>query len=122
MKKYLKILLATDAVCLLLGVTIVSAAGIGDAWRNLDNSGAVSGLNDRVESSAGTVVTAILSIVGTVFFILMVYAGYLWLTAAGNSDRADKGKRILTEAVVGIVITLASLAITNFIGGRLIGK
>ena len=62
----------------------------------------------------GTVIKAILSLVGVVFTLLIVYAGDMWLMARGDSDKIEKAKTIIQGAVLGLVITLAAYTISNF--------
>lgn len=61
------------------------------------------------------VITPILSLVGVIFLVLMVYAGVLWMTAGGNSTQVEKAKNIMIAAVIGTIIIAAAYAITNFI-------
>ncbi|TSC56478.1 MAG: hypothetical protein G01um101418_315 [Parcubacteria group bacterium Gr01-1014_18] len=56
-----------------------------------------------------------LSIIGTVALGYVVYGGYLWTTAAGNSDQAGEGKRILVNSVIAIVICGSSYVLISFI-------
>lgn len=63
----------------------------------------------------GQGIKIVLGFVGTIFFALTVYAGYLWMTAQGNSDQVEKAKDILKMAVVGIIIVVAAYSITAFI-------
>src|SRR6056297_209109 len=55
--------------------------------------------------------------------IIIIYAGYLWMTSGGNSERIEKAKKVLLGAVIGLILILSSFAIVNFIinsGGRAI--
>jgi hypothetical protein len=47
------------------------------------------------------------------FFIL--YGGFLYMTANGNADQVKKGTKSIFNAVIGLVISLSAIAITNFI-------
>ncbi|MFA6486095.1 MAG: hypothetical protein WCT40_01865 [Candidatus Magasanikbacteria bacterium] len=96
----------------------MAAAGLGQAGANLQSTGAVTKLSSDLSATVLIVLNAILAIVGSLFLILSIYAGYLWMTAAGNAERADKGKTILKEVVIGLVLTLSVLAITNFVGTK----
>ncbi len=60
-------------------------------------------------------IKAVLSLLGVVFLVLIIYAGILWLTAAGNEDRVKKAQGILKNAVIGIFIAMAAYAISYFI-------
>jgi len=59
-----------------------------------------------------TIIRWILSLVGTVLFILNLYAGYLWMTAGGNSEQVDQAKTTLRNSTIGLIIVLSSYAIT----------
>ncbi|MFA5937372.1 MAG: hypothetical protein WC822_05880 [Candidatus Paceibacterota bacterium] len=69
----------------------------------------------NVESIIGRVINSALTLVGTIFFILMVYAGYLWMTARGNEQQTEKAKTIITTAIIGLVVIVSAYAITVFV-------
>lgn len=62
-----------------------------------------------------TLIRVVLSVVGFLFFGLLVYAGYLWTTAGGNEEAVKKGRSIATKAIIGFAVILAAYAITTFI-------
>lgn len=66
------------------------------------------------------IITPILGIVGVIFLVLTLYAGLLWMTAAGGTESIKKAKSILANSVIGLVIVAASYAITEAIFGALI--
>lgn len=102
----------------LVGLTIVLAApsflkeiGMILGWGNVDNE-AVSGAKTLTEI-ATNVLNFLLSIVGILAVIMMVIGGVLYLTAAGDEDRIDTGKKIFKYSVFGIVIALVSLVLVR---------
>jgi len=56
-----------------------------------------------------------LSALGIIFVVLTIYAGFLYLTARGDSDHVEKAKGTLVTGVIGIAIVLAAYAITAFV-------
>lgn len=68
-----------------------------------------------LEQTIGQIINVILGFLGIIFLVLVIYAGFLWMTAGGNSDKVDKAKQIMTQAVIGLVILLAAYAITQFV-------
>lgn len=56
-----------------------------------------------------------LSILGTLALILIIYSGFLWMTAAGNDDQISKAKSTITAAIIGLVIILSAYAISTFV-------
>ncbi|PIR02877.1 MAG: hypothetical protein COV60_03290 [Candidatus Magasanikbacteria bacterium CG11_big_fil_rev_8_21_14_0_20_43_7] len=63
----------------------------------------------------GVVVKTVLGFVGIIFLLLMVYAGFLWMTARGDSGQVDKAKEIIIQSIVGLVITVGAYSITAFV-------
>lgn len=55
----------------------------------------------------------ILTFIGIVALVLVIYAGFLILTAAGDEEALGKGKKILTYAAIGIVVVFLSYSIVN---------
>jgi hypothetical protein len=37
----------------------------------------------------------------------------MWMTARGDADQVEKAKKLITEAVIGLIVTLAAYAISN---------
>jgi len=43
----------------------------------------------------------------------------MWMTAQGNEDKVSKAKDMITQAIIGLAITLGAYAITAFVTGKL---
>lgn len=56
-----------------------------------------------------------LSLLGIIFLILIIYSGYIWMTAGADPKQVDRAKKMLINATVGIVITLSAYALSSFI-------
>ena len=57
----------------------------------------------------------LLSGLGALSVLMFVYAGVLWLTAAGNEERIGQAKKTLLYATLGIVLVLSSYVFINFV-------
>lgn len=68
-----------------------------------------------VSAIAGTVVNIFLSILGIIFVVLMLYGGYLWMTARGKEEQMEKAKELIRDAIIGLIIIVAAYAIASFI-------
>jgi hypothetical protein len=55
------------------------------------------------------VLTAILS----VFFVL--YGGFLFITGGGNSSQVEKARKSILNALIGLVISMGAIAMTNLV-------
>lgn len=98
------------------------AAGFGSALGNLDQAvGSKSGvgLQSDITVTISSVIKGVLALVGTIFLILTIYAGILWMTASGNEEQVGTARKILSAAIIGMFITMSAYTITYFVGNRL---
>ncbi|MCU0679341.1 MAG: hypothetical protein MUC28_02755 [Planctomycetes bacterium] len=64
---------------------------------------------------AGALIGTFLSFLGIIFLILIMYGGFVWMTAGGNEMKVLKAKQVLTQAIIGTIIVLAAYSITSFV-------
>ncbi|MHB8903651.1 MAG: hypothetical protein ACYC40_00915 [Patescibacteria group bacterium] len=69
----------------------------------------------NIETLIGNVIMALLSFVGVIFLILIIYGALTWMTAEGNDEKVKKAKAIITDSIIGLGITLSAYAITYFL-------
>ena len=62
---------------------------------------------------ARNVLNFLLSIVGILAVIMLVVGGIMYLTAAGDENRASTGKKIVQYSIIGIVVALAALVLVT---------
>lgn len=76
--------------------------------------------------SIGEVVATIFNIVigaaGAIFLVLLLIGGVQYMTAAGNEENTTKAKKLLVDAVIGLVLTLSAWAIGTFILNQFYGR
>ena len=60
-------------------------------------------------------------IVGYLTIIMVAWGGYLYMFSRGMPDRAEKGKKTLIAAFVGLAIAMLASVILNTISTILIG-
>ena len=68
-----------------------------------------------LSETVGKIIKIVLGFLGTIFLALTVYAGVLWLTAAGNEENIEKANKILKTSVIGLIIILSAYTITFFV-------
>ena len=71
---------------------------------------------------AGLIINSILGLVGAIFIVLMILAGFQWMTAAGNEQKTEKALATIKHSIIGLIITLSSWAVWNFIFNNFIRK
>ncbi len=72
-----------------------------------------------VPELVGTVVASVLGFLGVIFFLIIFYAGLVWMTAQGAEEKIERSKEMISAAVVGLVIVLAAYAFTQFVFDQL---
>ncbi|MFH1522455.1 MAG: hypothetical protein ABIE43_01390 [Patescibacteria group bacterium] len=125
MRKILYIILL---ITILLPFNLVLAENLDSWWMNVVFSGQEAGYETENLSGApaelnliSVVISIALSFLGVIFLVLMIYAGYLWMTARGNEEQATKARNTITAAIIGLVIVLAAYAISYFVISRIGG-
>lgn len=114
------ILLAVFSLVVLMPV-FVSAQGLREAGTFLEQAAGTkkTGLSSNLADTVASVIKAILALVGTVFLVLTIYAGVLWMTAQGNEERVTKAQDIIKASVLGLIIIMSAYAITFFVTSKL---
>lgn len=60
-------------------------------------------------------VNTALLFLGIITLILVIVAGYLWLTAAGTEEKITKAKDIMKGAIIGLVVVLGSYGVAQYV-------
>ncbi len=99
---------------------------IGGMKRKMDNQTTAffgeSGYSGaRADTILGTIIKTVLSLLGIVFLVLMIFSGYQWMTAGGNEDQVTQAKSRIKNAVIGVIIVVMAYAITAFVFKNLSG-
>ena len=64
----------------------------------------------------------IIGIIGSLVLLFFIYASILFITAQGKSEQIDKAKKVLQNAVVGLLIVMFSYQIIGYLLSVLITK
>ncbi|MEI7741343.1 MAG: Ig-like domain-containing protein [bacterium] len=67
------------------------------------------------------IINIALGFIGVLVLVYMLYGGFLWMTSGGEDKKVTKAKQTIVNALIGLVIVLASWGITTFIIGMLVG-
>ena len=107
-----------------MAVAILSLAAVPTVHALSTEAGEAYGLNDATPGSIskntlpvviGRVLKVMLGLVGTLFLLLMVYAGLLYMTAKGDAKKIDSAKQMILGAIIGVVIVASAYSITSFV-------
>jgi len=69
-------------------------------------------------------VDGMVTLMGVLFMIMVVYGGWLWMTARGKDEQVQKGKEKIVQAFIGLGIVIAArvlVELTIIVLGQIIG-
>ena len=102
---------------LALGQMALAETGVDKALGGLDNTATGGGIKPTTDKNLptiiGGVVGAVLALVGVIFFLLILYAGFNWMMAQGQEEKITKAKETIFGAVLGLLVILGAYAITT---------
>jgi len=121
-KKYLFVSLLSAISNFFFVLFVNAKKTFNDANTALSTVSGKTGITEAsVTNISGNVVTTVFIVAGLIFFVLMVYAGVRWMTARDKSESVEKARNTMIAAVIGLVILLASYAVTTFLQTNVIG-
>lgn len=78
------------------------------------STGAGYGMPEDPRLTAAKIIRTILNILGIIVLCLILYSGFLWMTAGGNEDQVTKAKAWMRNSVIGLIVIFAAYSITYF--------
>jgi hypothetical protein len=107
------------AVALVAGPAALANAGSLPGGGSNGICSKLNGLNCNnvtdVNSLILTVINWILGITLAIDVLFMIFGGFLYITSAGNEDRAKKGKNTVVNAIIGLVIIILAYFLANVV-------
>lgn len=79
----------------------------------IDTTG--GGTGDPFTYGLFEIINSLLTFAGFIFFLILIYGGYLWMFARGNEDQILRAKKITKEVILGIIIIVLARVFVEFI-------
>ncbi len=57
-----------------------------------------------VESTTSKIINFYLAFTASIFFILIIYAGIMWMTAQGNEEQVKKAQKLILNSTIALAI------------------
>ncbi|MBI4262007.1 hypothetical protein HY624_00585 [Candidatus Uhrbacteria bacterium] len=97
-----------------------SSAASGNAIVNIKNSidrvGGGGGLsNTPLEEAIGNLINIFLATLGIVAVVIVIYGGFLWMTASGNPEQVETAQTLLIQGLIGFVIIALAWSIATYV-------
>ena len=68
-----------------------------------------------VRATIAQIINIALGILGIVALVIILMGGFKWMTAGGNEEGVESGKKAIGQGVVGLIIIFVAFAITRFV-------
>ncbi|MFC1687070.1 Ig-like domain-containing protein, partial [Patescibacteria group bacterium] len=121
-RKFLSGMIAGGVAAIIMIVVIAGFAFPQTTSAGLINQsvGSTFGLGTTsLENTVIRIVQWALGLLALVAVIVIMYGGFIWMTAGGNEEKIAQAKKIITRAVVGLIIVLLSWAIVIFVNNAI---
>ena len=74
------------------------------------------GLGDNdLLTTVNNIIKVLLGLLGILAVLLILWGGFIWMTAAGDTDKVEKAKKLIISGIIGLVIIFAAYAIAQFV-------
>lgn len=87
---------------------------------NLESPSEAGGLSSFIWHIALNILEMALVAIGYASAFYILYGGFLFLTSQGKPDSAAKARSTILDAIIGLVISFASIAVVNFVIGKIL--
>ena len=92
----------------------VSAQGPDIGTGFVDDTGLETSQEDDIRVVIANIVRYLLTFVGLIAVIFILWAGYLWMVSGGDPTKVGQAKKTLINATIGLAIVILAFAIVTF--------
>jgi len=109
----------TARLILAASVILVPLAAKADVLedRSADITGPVSMSEGGLFDLIFKILNWLLGLVGLAAFVMLLYGGFLYLTAGANEEAPKKAKNVIMYAVIGLVVIALAYAVVSYFKG-----
>lgn len=87
----------------------------GEIKRNFQPWNLLFGRPNDPRVVAALVIKGFMSLLGIIYICYTLYAGFLWLTSAGDEEKIRKAKSTLITGVFGVAVIMATYSIVAIV-------
>ncbi len=93
--------------------------GVVQLRENLGNFGKQTGLgakdDDDLKGKIASIINIVLGFLGIVALVMIIFAGFKWMTAGGNEETVKEARGNIKNAVIGVAVVFMSFIVVNFV-------
>ena len=112
------LLVAGSASAQLIGTDDIGLTGVGPGGGQSASDIGLGTANLR--TVVVQLVRSVIGFLGIIAVIVIIWGGFKWMTAGGDSGKVDAAKKLIIQGIVGLVIILLAFAIAEFVISTLI--
>ncbi len=68
----------------------------------------------------GSIINVVLGFLGILLLVYLLWGGFKWMTSGGSEDGVKEAQTMIKNAIIGLIIVMASYAISTFVLDALI--
>ena len=113
----MKMLQRIGMVVAVFGLVMVPTVALATTF-SIEDLGTSVGLGTAdLKDTVVNIIQWVLGILALVAVVMIIIGGFQWMTASGSEERIEKAKKIISSAVIGLIIVLLAWAIVIFVAG-----
>ena len=70
---------------------------------------------DALKETIAQVINIVLGFLGIIAVIIILYAGFRWMTAAGNEDKVGEAKKMIVQGAIGLALIFLAWTVADFV-------
>lgn len=92
-----------------------SSSDNSNLWEGVQNN-LNSNLKDKTLPNIITgIINIIMGVLGVIVVLIILWGGFIWMTAGGETDKVEKAKKMIYSGIIGLIIIISSYAIASFV-------
>jgi phage shock protein PspC (stress-responsive transcriptional regulator) len=93
----------------------VSNGGLNDVAPAYGQSAGTPAASYDIRIMIARIIRVILEFLGIIALVIILYAGFKWMTAGGDESKIEEAKKQLINGIIGLIIILAAFTIATFV-------
>jgi hypothetical protein len=112
--------LATTAIAAGVMLPMIVSAAVPTASFGIEY-GTYTGLTQTdIRITIANIIRIAMGLLGIMAVLIVLYGGFKWMTAQGDTKAVDEAKKVLIAGIIGLVIIVSAYAIATFVINSLV--
>ena len=95
---------------------VLAAVDLGTVYKP---AAALGGENATLATLINPIITNVLILSGVAAFLVILLAGFAYITANGDKGKTEQASQSLTYGIIGLVVVVAAFLVTRLMGAIL---